>query len=58
MSKAGPIAPFYRIVTDDGHGLFSVEGPMTDDSPPRATPATMSGASRAGRLTGSGRARC
>ncbi len=26
-----PTQPFYLIVTDHGRGVFSVEGPMTDD---------------------------
>jgi hypothetical protein len=33
MPKAGPIAPFYLIVTEQDRGVFSVEGPMTDDRP-------------------------
>jgi hypothetical protein len=28
-----PTRPFYLIVTDNDRGVFSVEGPMTDDRP-------------------------
>ncbi len=33
MSDARPIAPFYLIILDHDRGVFSVEGPMTDDRP-------------------------
>jgi len=32
-SNAPSISPFYLIVADHDRGLFSVEGPMTDDQP-------------------------
>jgi hypothetical protein len=33
MPTANPTLPFYLIVTDHDRGVFSVEGPMTDDRP-------------------------
>jgi hypothetical protein len=32
MSDTDPPAPFFLIVADYDRGLFSVEGPMTDDA--------------------------
>jgi hypothetical protein len=31
MPESDPTQPFYLIVTDNDRGVFSVEGPMTDD---------------------------
>ena len=33
MPEADPTAAFYLIITDHDRGVFSVEGPMTDDRP-------------------------
>ena len=33
MPDSDPTQPFYLIVTDHDRGVFSVEGPMTDDHP-------------------------
>ena len=33
MPDPDPIQPFYLIVADHDHGLFAVEGPMTDERP-------------------------
>ncbi len=33
MSGSHPIAPFFLIVADQDRGVFTVEGPMTDDGP-------------------------
>ena len=33
MSEGRPSEPFFLIVADHDRGFFSVEGPMTDDSP-------------------------
>ena len=33
MPESDPTQPFYLIVTDNDRGVFSVEGPMTDDRP-------------------------
>jgi hypothetical protein len=33
MSDPNPTEPFFLIVADFDAGLFSVEGPMTDDGP-------------------------
>ena len=33
MSEAASRQPFYLIVTDHDRGVFTVEGPMTDDRP-------------------------
>lgn len=33
MLEAAPALPFYLIVTDHDRGVFTVEGPMTDDQP-------------------------
>jgi hypothetical protein len=33
MLEPDPTQPFYLIVTDNDRGVFSVEGPMTDDRP-------------------------
>jgi hypothetical protein len=36
MSETAPPRPFFLIVADEDRGVFSVEGPMTDDAPWRA----------------------
>jgi hypothetical protein len=33
MPDSDPTQPFYLIVADHDRGVFSVEGPMTDDRP-------------------------
>jgi hypothetical protein len=33
MPASDPTEPFYLIVADHDRGVFSVEGPMTDDHP-------------------------
>lgn len=33
MSDARPPYPFFLIVIDHDRGFFSIEGPMTDDTP-------------------------
>ena len=33
MTAAEPPRPFFLIVADQDHGVFCVEGPMTDDRP-------------------------
>jgi hypothetical protein len=33
MPEPEPNQPFYLIVTDHDRGVFTVEGPMTDDRP-------------------------
>jgi hypothetical protein len=33
MSEPDPTQPFFLIVADYDRGVFSVEGPMTDDRP-------------------------
>jgi hypothetical protein len=33
MPKDNPTEPFYLVVTDHNRGVFTVEGPMTDDRP-------------------------
>ena len=33
MPEADPTDPFYLIIADHDRGVFSIEGPMTDDQP-------------------------
>jgi hypothetical protein len=33
MSDTGPLQPFFLIIADEDHGVFCVEGPMSDDAP-------------------------